>query len=698
MKIKTLVLSVATAATTVGLLIGPAGVASAAVVGPPLPNPSYGFDGNAHLVVGGGSTTLYKIAQGFTNIWDSSAGCFTNNATVDPAATPQSYPQTGAGAFNQCTPAGATQTYNGVNAGGNFDGDTLAVASSVGSGTGIAALNGYDGAAGTFAYEGTNQNLTTINDPNGQHMPTYGVARTDTGITLTNGSSSFPDASAVATDVGQPVTSGVSGFPAGATVVSVVSGTVTISAPFTGTTTNTGSVTFPNAVDTQPPGNQVSNGYGTPDFAISSRSAKLTKGNCSLSGSGGTNDELACDTFWGVAADGVQVFSFDSSDGTFGNPGLTGTDIYNIWECNYTTWGQLPEYSTLVNPPPSTAPIVPWSMNTGSGTYADFNGYVAAGDGGLAFTADDKKGTYGPLSSQNPSPTTAGQCDRELSPGTLPLENDVKPLLQDVEQNYNGGAGITTTNAMSTNNPANWLWFGSNGLMSAYTYLSNPSLFGTQFNSAEVPLSGIKPTSLTIGGNATGTVHATYPAQRSLSVVTRLSDADCPVPVAGIGCNFNNVHTDSVTLTGGSNTFTDPSATPADVGVEITSTATGFPAPATVLSVSGSNVTISAPFTGATGAASVTYAFGPLDGNGTTNLNVVGPTSGKGGALREFVRLLCSTSAENTAVDPYTGASLVSEVGAVITGSGFTLPPIHSNESTSFNRTPNSDCDVQSEK
>ena len=65
MKIKTLVLSVATAATGVGLLIGPAGVASAAVVGPPLPNSAYGFDGNAHLVVGGGSTTLYKIAQGF---------------------------------------------------------------------------------------------------------------------------------------------------------------------------------------------------------------------------------------------------------------------------------------------------------------------------------------------------------------------------------------------------------------------------------------------------------------------------------------------------------------------------------------------------------------------------------------------------------------------------------------------------------
>jgi hypothetical protein len=190
-------------------------------------------------------------------------------------------------------------------------------------------------------------------------------------------------------------------------------------------------------------------------------------------------------------------------------------------------------------------------------------------------------------------------------------------------------------------------------------------------------------------------VHATYPAQRTLSIVTKRSDADCPAVTAGT-CVFNNAHTDSVTLTNGSNQFTDASATGADVGVEITSTTAGFPAPATVVSVASGTVTISAPFTGTTGAASVSYAFGPLDGNGTTNLNVLGPTGGKGGAIREFVRLLCSTAAENTALDPYTGSSLVSEVGAVISGSGFTLPPIHSNESTSFNRDANSDCDVQS--
>ena len=462
-----------------GILMGPAGVASATVLGPELPNPSYGFDGNAHLIVGGGSTAVYKIAQGFADVWDSSQSCFTNNATADPAATPQSYPQTGAGAFNQCTPAGTQQVFNGTNAGGNFDGDTVAIAAPQGSGTGIGSLNGYDGGPGIFAYEGVNENLTTVHDHNALSLPTYGSSRSDT-VTLTTGLSTFTDASAVATDVGEPVTSTASGFPANATVISVSSGTVTVSGAFTGTT-GTYSVTFPNALSGQPPGNQLSNGFGTVDFALSSRAAKTTKGECALSGNGGANDELACDTVWGVAADGLQVFTWDSSVGDLNAAGgLTATDLYNIWECNYTEWGQLPEYSTLVadgaaNLPPSNAPIVPWSMSTQSGNYADFNSYVSANDGGLSFTADDKKGTYGPLTSNNPTPTTAGDCARDLSSSALPLANDIKPLIEDVELNYNGGSGPNTTNPLSTNNPNNWIWFGSNGLPSPTRSCPSPT-------------------------------------------------------------------------------------------------------------------------------------------------------------------------------------------------------------------------------
>ncbi len=464
------------------------------------------------------------------------------------------------------------------------------------------------------------------------------MARIDT-VTLTSGSNQFTDASAVATDVGEPVTSTASGFPSNATVVSVVVGhgdhfgqlhRYDRQQP----------VTFPNAVDSQPPGSQLSNGFGTVDFAISSRAAKTTKGNCPLAGTGGTNDELACDTFWGVAADGVQVFTFDSTDGSFPAAGLTGTDLFNIWECNITTWGALPEYSTLTNPPPANAPIVPWSMNSS----------------GPAPTRTSTT-TWPPTTAGRRLPPTTRRAPtvrrrrriayaqrgrttatRELSAGTLPLENDVKPLLQDVQQNYNGGAGITTSNALSTNNPANWIWFGSNGLMSAYPYLSQPSLFGTQFNSAEVDIAGVKPTSLTIGGNASGSVHATYPVQRTLSIVTQRSYADCPAVTAGT-CVFNNAHTDSVTLTNGSNQFTDASAT--GCGRRGGDHVRDGRVPGARHGGVGRlrhRHHLGAVYRDHRAAASVTYAFGPLDGNGTTNLNVLGPTSGKAGAIREFVR------------------------------------------------------------
>jgi hypothetical protein len=78
-------------------------------------------------------------------------------------------------------------------------------------------------------------------------------------------------------------------------------------------------------------------------------------------------------------------------------------------------------------------------MNSNSGAFADFDTYVAANDGGKAFTADDKVSEY------------------------------------------------------STNNPANWIWFGSNGLMSAYSYLSSPSLFGDQYNTTALSLNGSTP-------------------------------------------------------------------------------------------------------------------------------------------------------------------------------------------------------------
>jgi hypothetical protein len=470
----------------------------------------------------------------------------TNNSTYNAAntgsATP--YPQSSP-AFNQCSPN--SQTYSGVSAGGNYDGDTVAIASPNGSSTGIASLNGdHGGTQATYAYEGSNQNLTTSGDPN-----------------ATNGTS---------------------------------------------------------------------NGYGTLDFAFSSRAAKTTGGNCALNNTttGAANDELQCDTFWGIASDGVEVFTWGqtSSSGTVDNTqlngitdGLTAADLYNIYECKITTWGQLPEYAEAVSKgdtvPPSAAPIVPWAMNSNSGTYADFNNYVSANDGTLGtMTADDQAAYYSGGTATSPTPPT-GKCARELAGSNpLPLENDIKPLLTDVQNNQGG----ISTDAMSTNNPANWIWFGSFGLLSAYQYLSQPSLFGMQFSTFAAPINGTTPSTSNIG-------KGTYPIPRILSLVTKKTDADCPI-VSG-QCNLSS--------------------------------------------------------------------GGPTNGNGTLDMNVTGGSSGASGAIREFIRFVCRDSAEETyttngvsgsaPVDPYTGATEINEIGAVISGSGFTLPP-------TAKRSPGSNCDV----
>jgi len=543
LRTKTGALALATTAASLGLIFGPIGAANAAT-NPDLPNSSYGFDGNAHLIVGGGSTTLYKIATGFASLWNSTTSCQTNNSQADPFGTSNpSYPQAGTGtspagpAYNQCTGTSGTQSYTGINAGGNYDGDTVAIASPAGSSTGIGSLNGdVKGTAGTFAYEGTNETI------------------------------------------------------------------------------NTGSGT--------------ANGFGTVDFALSSRGPKLTGGNCP----GG--DELTCDTFWGVAADGVEVFTWGSTvSGTAddtqlggltndnGFSGLTFADLANIWDCTWTTWGQLPYYSEAVTDglsvPPSAAPLVPWSMNSNSGTYADFDGYVDSSPGNSGFVADTDAGLYGPSTSTNPTPPS-GKCVRELSTSSTPLENDIKPLLEDVQTNYNSGAGLST-NPLSTNNPANWLWFGSYGLLSAYQYLSQPSLYGNQYNTYAAPINGATP-------STSGILAGTYTMPRTLSVVTAKADADCPY--SGSTCSF----------TGGTTTNT----------------------------------------------------------NGTADLPVSGGTSGKSGAIREFVRFLCRTKAENeetvspavyAPTDPYTGVADYTEIGSVISGSGFTAIPVAS-------RSPGSACYV----
>jgi hypothetical protein len=488
--------------------------------------------------------------QSLAALWEDTASCVTNNSVYDATtANPQPYPQS-APAFNQCTPS-AGQSYAGGSAGGDFDGDTVAVADAVGSSTGIGSLNGsHSGNSATYAYEGTNANLPTSGDPNAQ--------------------------------------------------------------------------------------NGESNGYGTVDFALSSRAAKISGGNCPTANptSGKAGDELQCDTFWGVAADGVEVFTFDASSGAYntgatnsgGTGGFSAQDLYNIYTCNVVasggaganTWGALPEWQAVnsaylsanssatsdPNLPAANAPIVPYSINSTSGTLGDFENYINAN-------------------------VPAAHC--------LPLENDVKPLITDAQNNaftppaYPSGttspyaanatypAGITTT-ATSPQNPINWLWFGSSGLLSQFPYLSGGTVSGVTFSTGSVPIASSSETSDGLNPNTGDINSGTYPIGRVLSVVTPKAFADCPV--TNSVCNFT--------------------ATP-----------------------------------------------GPTNGNGVADLNVTGATSGRGGAVREFIRFLCRKSATLEPTDPYTGLGTLAEIGTDVASSGFTGLPVAEKSS-------GSNCDVQS--
>ena len=335
---------------------------------------------------------------------------------------------------------------------------------------------------------------------------------------------------------------------------------------------------------------------GNVDFARSSAGPKTTGGKIA----GG--NELSGDTFWGFAQDGIEVMGFDQR-GTqiqgVGGSSLTPADLYHIWNCDYTTWSQLPNLGIAAGSA-TDGPIVPWGMNSSSGTFGTMNTYLISNGGAPA------------------NWTVNGQsCDRFTGTGssTAPFENDIKKIFNAVP-----AANITNTDFSSVDNPNNWVWFGSYGELSAFTYKSNyqyPVGTGVTYNATPIPVNGLLPSSSRILGN-------TYPIGRTLYHVTKNTDADCPGTVnPGDPCNF-----------------------------------TGNP--------------------------------GPTLPSGTgTDLNVIGATGGKGGAVREFTRWLCRSGSAAQTIDPYTGKNYATEIPVAINNAGFTVVPASL-------RTSGSSCSVKS--
>jgi ABC-type phosphate transport system substrate-binding protein len=341
---------------------------------------------------------------------------------------------------------------------------------------------------------------------------------------------------------------------------------------------------------------------GNVDFARSSSGPKTTGG--AISG----GNELSGDTFWGFAQDGLEVMTFENRGAQVqaaGGSAITPSELYHIYNCDYTKWSDVPSLNIALNSA-TDGPIVPWGMNSASGTYGTFNTYLIANGGAPAnWTANG----------QSCIRFKGGYVSGGAAASTAPFENDIKQIFNAVP-----AANLAPTDYASKDNPNNWIWWGSFGELSAFSYKSNyqyPVGTGNVWNALDVPINGVRPSSSKILSNQ-------YPIGRTLYHVTKNTDADCP----------------------GSTNPGDPCAFSANPGPTLPS------------------------------------------GTGT-DLNVVGATGGKGGAVREFTRWLCRSGSAAHAIDPYTGKNYASEIPTAINNAGFTVVPAGL-------RTAGSSCSVKS--
>ena len=208
-------------------------------------------------------------------------------------------------------------------------------------------------------------------------------------------------------------------------------------------------------------------------------------------------------TAWGYARDGIAVLTFGTRTGL----SLTKQDLIDIYTCQKTNWSQFGQ-------PAGT--IIPWDMNTASGTYASFRTFLG-----------------------NP---TFGTCVRKQVGATNgPFENDVKPLLADT------GPDLAYNTADDDEN--NYIWWMSFGNWAKYTFTKDgvingpgPSA-GAAIQSQLVTVDGAFPSAASIFGS-------TYSIMRTLYHVTRDSDADCRQAAGTAGACDNTTNAVYGTTTG----------------------------------------------------------------------------------------------------------------------------------------------------
>jgi hypothetical protein len=487
------------------------------------PPTGYGFDNTPHLVTLGGSDTTYWMMNGLTTVYNRSLGCQVITSGVNA---------------NNCVSDPNPEPNTGL---GDYQHDTLANLNPTGSSFGILSMldsscNVHYNGASPRSFNGTQRTTAADGTTTG---PVPGPAT----ATVTSATANFQ-----ASDVGQPIAG--AGIPAGASILSVTNVTTAIMSANATATAN-------NVVFTIGTNGQVS--CTNVDTARSSRSPSAT--------------ELSNVTGWGYAFDGIQVITFDPpanyplSPAVTCDPGdggahlpvqispqkrgsyeqcayqnhtwrlsqhLTFNDLFHIYNCDYTHWSDIPN-SGITPQSADDGPIVPWSMNSSSGTYNTFRDFVRSPSDG-----SPNQPTFDPNAKQVDyisGTVDANHCVRMLhnggggNPATNPLENNVKPLFNDVS--------ISTTPS-SVDNPINWIWWGSFGDMNNFPYKSNFATnpadpANTTYLSRPLPVDGKLVSNFTISSTNPAIV---WPMTRVLWQVTKDSDATCSVVNAGV-CDFS---------------------------------------------------------------------------------------------------------------------------------------------------------------
>jgi hypothetical protein len=289
-------------------------------------------------------------------------------------------------------------------------------------------------------------------------------------------------------------------------------------------------------------------------------------------------------------------------------------------------------------------PIVPWRMNAGSGTEATFNNFIKN-------NAADTNHCTGVSTLDVSAQATA----RPLNDGTSPFENDTKPVLNDAIANpFNPGVnptGVTmpqctgapagiVADVTSCQDPANWIWWGSFGLMGSHSFLSTPTIGATTYNItpfavADFGTSGGQRAAITCGQNGT-----------TLEPCTATSPPPVGPPEAGTGVLPG---TGSFGLTTYALTRDLYIATP--------------------------KASADCPLNGATPAAC--DLTGTASGGQQGDIQVTGASGGSGGAVREFVRFVCrlTTGTTQQSNDPFNNKNYTTEITSALQANGFIRVP-----------------------